>query len=66
MVEVLKVPAEIVEMQLAHEVKDSLGRAYNRTQWMNERRNLMQQWADHLDELRTSEPNPITPPRSSQ
>jgi integrase len=53
-VEVLKVPAEIVEMQLAHEVKDSLGRAYNRTQWIHERRNLMQQWADYLDELRSS------------
>jgi integrase len=56
-VEVLKVPAEIVEMQLAHEVKDSLGRAYNRTQWMTERRTLMQQWADYLDELRANKSN---------
>lgn len=51
-VEVLKIPAEIVEMQLAHEVRDSLGRAYNRTQWLDERQNLMQQWADYLDTLR--------------
>jgi integrase len=54
-VEVLKVPAEIVELQLAHEVKDSLGRAYNRTQWIQERRELMQRWANHLDKLRTDE-----------
>lgn len=45
-------PAEIVEMQLAHEVRDSLGRAYNRTQWLDKRRELMQTWADYLDELR--------------
>ncbi|MFM0136828.1 tyrosine-type recombinase/integrase [Caballeronia grimmiae] len=52
-VEKLKVPAEIVEMQLSHNVRDSLGRAYNRTQWLDERKSLMQQWADYLDSLRT-------------
>lgn len=56
-VEVLDVPAEIIEMQLAHEVRDTLGRAYNRTQWMKERRDLMQRWADYLDRLRTTPPN---------
>jgi len=50
-VEALGVPAEIVEMQLSHEVRDSLGRAYNRTQWLDARRDLMQRWADYLDEL---------------
>ncbi|CAE6692379.1 tyrosine-type recombinase/integrase [Paraburkholderia nemoris] len=53
-VEVLKMPAEIVEMQLAHEVRDSLGRAYNRTQWLDERRDLMQRWADYLDTVRAT------------
>lgn len=52
-VEKLKVSAEIVEMQLSHNVRDSLGRAYNRTQWLDERRELMQRWADYLDQLRT-------------
>ncbi|EKS73136.1 putative integrase [Burkholderia sp. SJ98] len=52
-VEKLRVPAEIVEMQLSHNVRDSLGRAYNRTQWLDERRGLMQQWSDYLDNLRT-------------
>lgn len=54
-VEELSVPAEVIEMQLAHEVKDSLGRAYNCTQWIKERRDLMQRWADYLDGLRTSQ-----------
>ena len=55
-VEVLHVPAEIVELQLSHEVRDSLGRAYNRTQWLDQRRDLMQRWADYLDGLRMETP----------
>ena len=51
-VERLKVPAEIVEMQLAHSVKDPNGRGYNRVQWLDERTSMMQRWADHLDRLR--------------
>ena len=53
-VEALGFPAEVVEMQLAHCVRDSLGRAYNRTQWLEKRRGLMQAWADYLDHLRES------------
>ncbi len=52
--------AEIVEMQLAHRVKDMHGRAYNRTTWLPERRDMMQQWADYLDNLKTPENN-VTP-----
>mgnify|MGYP006425897319 CR=1 FL=1 len=44
---------EIIEMQMAHQVRDIHGRAYNRTTWMPERRAMMQAWADYLDELRT-------------
>lgn len=51
-VEALGVAAEIVELQLSHEVRDSLGRSYNRTQWLDARRDLMQKWADYLDELK--------------
>lgn len=50
--EVLGIPDEIIEMQLSHGVRDTHGRAYNRTQWLPQRRDLMQQWADYLDELR--------------
>ncbi|WP_128000184.1 tyrosine-type recombinase/integrase [Piscinibacter defluvii] len=48
----LGVAPEVIEAQLAHEVADSLGRAYNRTQYLEQRRELMQKWADYLDRLR--------------
>jgi integrase len=50
--EVLEFPVEWLEMQLAHSVKDPLGRAYNRTQYIKQRTEMMQKWADYLDELR--------------
>jgi integrase len=50
--EQLGVPAEVIEAQLAHSVADTLGRAYNRTQFLAQRRELMQRWADYLDTLR--------------
>jgi integrase len=50
--EVLAVRDEVIEAQLAHGVRDALGRAYNRTQWLDQRRELMQRWADYLDELK--------------
>ncbi len=50
--EKLGLPEAVIEAQLAHAVKDSLGRAYNRTQYVEQRRTLMQQWADYLDRLR--------------
>ena len=42
---------DIIEHQLAHAVRDPLGRAYNRTTHLEERRRMMQTWADHLDTL---------------
>jgi integrase len=48
----LGVPEPIIEAQLAHSVKDSLGRAYNRTEFLSQRADMMQQWADYLDQLR--------------
>jgi integrase len=42
-----------IEAQLAHAVRDALGRAYNRTQYVEKRREMMQAWADYLDTLRT-------------
>jgi len=43
---------EIIEQQLAHRVKDPLGRAYNRTSHLDERKVMMQAWADYLQALR--------------
>ncbi len=48
----LGVAESVIEAQLAHAVSDSLGRAYNRTQFLDQRRTMMQTWADYLDRLR--------------
>ena len=50
--EELEFDAVLPERQLAHKVKDALGRAYNRTQLLKARREMMQRWSDYLDELR--------------
>ena len=50
--EVLGVRPDLIEHQLAHTVRDPLGRAYNRTAHLPERRKMMQTWADYLDELK--------------
>ena len=44
---------EFIEHQLAHAVRDPLGRAYNRTAHLEERRRMMQTWADYLDGLKS-------------
>jgi integrase len=51
----------VIEAQLAHAVKDANGRAYNRTTYLQQRRAMMQKWADYLDALRTAAlPGPNT------
>lgn len=57
--EVLEFDPAIVEAQLAHAVKDANGRAYNRTTFLKQRAEMMQRWADYLDQLRHSKaPSP--------
>ena len=41
-----------IEANLAHAVKDSNGRSYNRTQYLTKRFDQVQQWADYLDKLK--------------
>jgi integrase len=41
----------VIEAQLAHEPTDANGRAYNRTQYLKQRADMLQLWADYLDEL---------------
>ena len=48
----LEVAPEVIEAQLAHAVPDALGRAYNRTQYLEQRKDMMSKWADYLDRLR--------------
>lgn len=48
----LNIDPHIIEHQLAHKVPDALGAAYNRTKFLDQRKLMMQQWADYLDELK--------------
>jgi integrase len=48
----LNIDPHIIEHQLAHKVPDALGAAYNRTKFIEQRKLMMQQWADYLDELK--------------
>ncbi|MGY0565723.1 MAG: tyrosine-type recombinase/integrase [Paraglaciecola chathamensis] len=50
--EVLEFRVEWIEQQLAHAVKDANGRAYNRTKHLKQRTDMMQRWADYLDQLK--------------
>lgn len=50
--EELNIRPDYIEHQLAHAVKDPNGRAYNRTSHLKERKDMMQQWADYLDNLK--------------
>jgi len=42
----------VIEHQLAHAVPDALGMAYNRTKFLDERKRMMQAWADYLEKLK--------------
>jgi integrase len=51
MVDELNLDPLAIEANLAHAVKDSNGRSYNRTQYLKQRYEQIQQWADYLDKL---------------
>ena len=48
----LNIDPHIIEHQLAHAVPDNLGGAYNRTKFLDQRKAMMQLWADYLNELK--------------
>ena len=43
---------DAIERQLAHKARGPLGAAYDRAQYLQERRKMMQAWADYLDGLK--------------
>jgi integrase len=45
--------ADVIEAVLAHQDKNAIRRTYNRATYWEQRVNLMQEWGDLLDELRT-------------
>lgn len=52
---------DAIERQLAHKASGPLGAAYDRAQFLDERRKMMQAWADYLDKLREGEKNKVVP-----
>lgn len=52
--EKLKFHVERIEQQLAHQVRDMHGRAYNRTKFLEERAEMMQAWSNYIDKLKAS------------
>ncbi|MGZ8152915.1 MAG: tyrosine-type recombinase/integrase [Methylovulum sp.] len=44
--------ADAIERQLCHMPRDQIRAAYNRAQYLEERRRMMQAWADYLDSLK--------------
>lgn len=51
--EVLGFRVELLEHQLAHSVKNPLGRAYDRTTYLAERHDMLQVWANYLDTIKS-------------
>ncbi|HEY2035676.1 MAG TPA: site-specific integrase [Steroidobacteraceae bacterium] len=47
-------PPDVIELQLAHAERNKVRAAYNRAQRLEERRKMMQAWADYLEGLRGS------------
>lgn len=52
MVEKLNVQPDVIEAQLAHGKSGPLGMAYDRAEFVEQRRQMMGAWADYLDKLR--------------
>ena len=52
MVERLNIAPDVIEAQLAHGKSGPLGMAYDRAEFMEQRRQMMTAWADYLGQLR--------------
>ena len=46
---------DVIEKQLDHQERDRVRAAYNRADYIDERREMMQTWADYLDSLQSSD-----------
>jgi integrase len=42
---------DVIERQLAHEGENAVRAAYNRAEYLTERRAMMKHWANHIDAL---------------
>jgi integrase len=49
----LDIDVDVLEAQLAHAPKNELDAAYARVKFRDKRRQIVQSWADYLEELKT-------------
>lgn len=56
----LRYQPDVVELQLGHTVPDRLGEGYNRAKFLQERKRMMQDWADYLEDLMSRAPSSST------
>ncbi|WP_077034462.1 tyrosine-type recombinase/integrase [Pelomonas sp. KK5] len=54
-------PSDVVERQLSHAERNAVKAAYNHAEHLPKRREMMQAWADHLDNLRSEARRKPTP-----
>ncbi|MBR9830446.1 MAG: integrase, partial [Oceanospirillales bacterium] len=47
--------SDLIERQLAHAERDKVRASYNQAQYLDERKVMMQEWADLIDGLACSE-----------
>lgn len=63
----LKYDKDVIEMALGHITKDPNGTAYDRWEFVEERTQMMQEWSDYIDNLKSGEAdNVIKMPRINQ
>jgi integrase len=57
--------SDVIERQLAHAERNKTRASYNQAEYLEERRGMMQQWADMIDEMSKSESNVVTIKRAA-
>lgn len=62
----LGIDVDVLEAQLAHAPKDQVEAAYARVKFREKRREVMQAWADYLDQLKSGRADPESTGREEQ
>lgn len=50
---------DVIESQLAHVDRNAVRRIYNRAEYADKRRTMMQAWADYLDGLKSDKQSKV-------
>ena len=56
-------PSHLIEKQLSHSDRNKIRAAYNFADFLPERRNMLQRWADYLDQLKAGRADKVVPIR---